>query len=388
MIIDDEPKFCAFAEKAAAQLGFETRCVTDSARVFDELETFSPTVVMLDLKMPGYDGIQLLSGLKGRGCKARVIVVSGMDQRTLNTTEKLAQSHGLAIVGALQKPIRLGDLRAALRSAIADGLRYTSDELRKAIDADQLTVHYQPRISRANGAWSIDGAEALVRWQHPTDGLVMPDSFITLAEESNLIGALTDHVMRATVRQLAEWRKLGLQLKIAVNLSARLIADLDFPDRLRQLLEVHGVPGSSITLELTESAAMADPSKAMDIFLRLRINDVGLAIDDFGTGFSSLKQLYELPFDELKIDRTFVTALPDNDQARTIIRATVDMAHALKMSVCAEGVETRGALEYLEQVGCDRAQGYLISRAVPAREFEQLVGPWSRQALQRVAQQG
>jgi EAL domain-containing protein (putative c-di-GMP-specific phosphodiesterase class I) len=148
-------------------------------------------------------------------------------------------------------------------------------------------------------------------------------------------------------------------------------------------MDEHDVPGSRLTLELTESAAMADPTKAMDIFLRLRVADLGLAIDDFGTGFSSLKQLYELPFDELKIDRAFVQDLPGDDEARAIVRATIDMGHALGMRVCAEGVETVGALEYLESINCDRAQGVLIGRPASASELERLVGPWRPPRLQR-----
>jgi EAL domain-containing protein (putative c-di-GMP-specific phosphodiesterase class I) len=130
-------------------------------------------------------------------------------------------------------------------------------------------------------------------------------------------------------------------------------------------------------IELTESTAMADATKAMDIFLRLCVNDISLSIDDFGTGFSSLQQLYQLPFDELKIDRMFVRGLPDDEEARAIVRATVDMAHALNMKVCAEGVETRQALDYLESVNCDRAQGYLISPAVAAEKFETFLGTWN-----------
>lgn len=385
MIVDDEPKFCAFAKKAAAQLGFDAQCLTDSARFLEVLRSFSPSVLMLDLKMPGRDGIQLLQNLKDDRCSARIILVSGMDQRTLNTAEKLARSHGLAVSGVLQKPVRLAELRSALQSAASNSGRYARADLGKAITADELVVHYQPKITYNNGRWAVCGAEALVRWKHPTDGLVMPGEFLAIAEESNLIGSLTDFVIQTAVRQLSSWLKRGMDLNVAVNISATSIDDLEFPDRLNKVLEDNEVPGSNLTLELTESAAMADPSNAIDVFLRLRINDVVLAIDDFGTGFSSLKQLYELPFDELKIDRAFVTELPGDVEARAIVRATVDMAHALNMTVCAEGVETSGALEYLESVKCDRAQGYLISRAVSAAEFERLIGPWSDQALHRAA---
>jgi EAL domain-containing protein (putative c-di-GMP-specific phosphodiesterase class I) len=306
-----------------------------------------------------------------------------MDQRVLSTAEKLGRSHGLKMLGVLQKPIKLAELQLFLRNAMGAQKHFTREELEAAITNAELVVHYQPKIARNEGTWSIDGAEALVRWQHPSYGLVMPGEFLALAEESDLTGALTDHVLQTCIHQVSTWIRRGLHLNVAVNLSASLIRDLQFPDRLRQLLKEHDVPGSKLTLELTESAAMADPTKAMDIFLRLRMIDIGLSIDDFGTGFSSLQQLYQLPFGELKIDRTFIRELPGDDEARAIVRATIDMAHALNMTVCAEGVETRGALEYLESVNCDRAQGFLISPAVSAAEFEQLVGPWSAQTLRR-----
>lgn len=381
LIMDDEPQICTFIGKAAKPLGFEVNSLTDPAEFMDTLKEFVPSVLIIDLKMPGSDGVQLLHNMKQAGCDAHIIVISGMDQRTLNTAERLGRSHGLKMLGVLQKPIKLAELESLLRDAKEES--FTQDDVAAAIAAGELVVHYQPKIVRNQDHWTIDGAEALVRWQHPSRGLVMPSEFLALAEESDLIGPLTDYVLHTSILQVSSWMKRGLRRKVAVNLSARLIKDLDFPDRLRQLLEEHDVPGSMLTLELTESAAMADPTTAMDVCLRLRLSEVGLAIDDFGTGYSSLQQLYELPFDELKIDRSFIMALPGDESARAIVRATVDMAHALDMTVCAEGVETRSALEYLEAVKCDQAQGFLISRAVSAAEFEQLTGAWSSQTLRR-----
>ncbi|HUF73388.1 MAG TPA: EAL domain-containing response regulator [Gammaproteobacteria bacterium] len=376
LIMDDESSFCAFVEKAAARVGFDTTSLTDPAEFVTTLRAFSPSALVIDLKMPGFDGVQLLQRVRDEGCDAGIILVSGMDQRVLSMAEKLGRSHGLNIVGVLQKPVKLAELQALLRSAASSQQRFTPDELKHAIETGDLIVHYQPKIERNDDRWLVNSAEALVRWRHPTEGLVMPAEFVPLAEEYDLIGPLTDYVLKTCIQQISVWSKRELDCHLAVNLSARSIEDLEFPDRLKRLMDEHDVAGSSLTLELTESAAMADPTKAMDIFLRLRVADLGLAIDDFGTGFSSLKQLYQLPFDELKVDRTFVQDLPGDDEARAIVRATIDMGHALGMRVCAEGVETVGALEYLESVGCDRAQGFLIGRPGSASEFERLVGPW------------
>lgn len=384
LIVDDEPRFCAFVEKAAARVGFDAKSLTDPSQFVRTFKDYSPSALVVDLKMPGFDGVQLLQRMKDEGCDARIILVSGMDQRVLSTAEKLGRSHGLNIVGVLQKPVKLAELQALLRSALNVPRRFTPDELQQAIETGELIVHYQPKIEREDDRWLVNGAEALVRWRHETAGLMMPGEFIQLAEEYELISPLTDYVLQTCIQQVSAWSKRELDCRLAVNLSARSIEDLEFPDRLKRFMDEHDVPGSRLTLELTESAAMADPAKAMDIFLRLRVADIGLAIDDFGTGFSSLKQLYELPFDELKIDRAFVRDLPGDDEARAIVRATVDMGHALGMRVCAEGVETVGALEYLESINCDRAQGFLIGRPGSASELERLVGPWSVPSLQRV----
>jgi CheY-like chemotaxis protein len=291
LIMDDESKFCAFVEKAAARVGFDAKSLTDPAQFIQTLKDFSPSALVVDLKMPGLDGVQLLHRMKKEGCDARIILVSGMDQRVLSTAEKLGRSHGLNIVGVLQKPVKLAELQALLNSAVDDQQRFSLDDLKQAIETGELIVHYQPKIERNGDLWFVNGAEALVRWRHQTEGLVMPGEFIPLAEEYDLIGPLTDSVLQTCIQQISVWSKRNLDCGLAVNLSAGSIEDLEFPDRLKRLMDEHDVPGSRLTLELTESAAMADPTKAMDIFLRLRVADLGLAIDDFGTGFSSLKQL-------------------------------------------------------------------------------------------------
>lgn len=383
LVLDDDPQVCSLLGKVATLLGFDVRALTDSADFTAVVEDFSPSVIIMDLKMPGVDGVQLLQSIKECACQASIIVVSGMDRRTLQTAAKLGRSYGLDIIGTMQKPLKVAELRALLRSTMANPSRVRTQEIRDALERTEFVVYYQPKIRRLNGEWVIDGAEALVRWQHRSLGLLMPAEFLQTAEEGGVISQLTDYVLDAGIRQISTWAKLGIDLGVAINLSARILDDLEFPDRCRVLLADHGVHGSKLTLELTESAAMSDPTMAMDVFLRLRMCDVGLSIDDFGTGFSSLQQLYQLPFDELKIDKAFTLGLPGDDEARTIVRAIVEMAHALDMRVCAEGVETRAALDYLETLECDQAQGFLISPAVPAKEFEALVGPWGSRVLQQ-----
>jgi EAL domain-containing protein (putative c-di-GMP-specific phosphodiesterase class I) len=375
--VDDEPAVCAVIRRVAEPLGFEVRALNHPGEFLQTLKEFRPSLLVLDLRMPGSDGVQLLNQVQQTGAATQVIVISGMDQRVLNTAEKLGRSRGLAMAGVLQKPLQRAELEALLKQALDADRTYDVRELTAALTERQFVVHYQPKITRRADEWRIESAEALVRWMHPTHGLVPPSGFLELLEGYQLIGQLTDYVLDIALAQVAQWQAAGIPIGVAVNLSADLVHDLDFPDRVAELLARHGVPGHLLTIELTETMAMADPTKAMEIFMRLRVNDVCLSIDDFGTGFSSLKQLYQLPFDELKIDRMFVGGLPDDEEARAIVRATVDMAHALNIKVCAEGVETRPALQYLESVRCDRAQGYIVSPAVSPAEFERIARNWN-----------
>jgi EAL domain-containing protein (putative c-di-GMP-specific phosphodiesterase class I)/ActR/RegA family two-component response regulator len=376
LVVDDEPAICTAIKRIAEPLGFNVQVLSKSAEFPAILGTFLPSIVILDLKMPDCDGVQMLQQLKEAHSEAQIIVISGLDQRKLNTAEKLGRSLGLNMAGVLHKPIRRDDLESKLSSALSDSSVFSLGELRTAIADRQLVVHYQPKVAYEGKTWMIDGAEALIRWQHPEQGLLPPGKFLPFVETYGLMGTMTDFVLETAVEQLAAWSGRGLSLKLAVNLAAEVLDDLKFPERIAELLAAHGVPGERLIIELTESTAMSDAVKAMDIFLRLCVNDICLSIDDFGTGFSSLQQLYQLPFDELKIDRMFVMGLPEDEEARAIMRATVDMAHALNIKVCAEGVESSAALKYLESVHCDRAQGYFISPPLGAEDFEHFIGEW------------
>jgi EAL domain-containing protein (putative c-di-GMP-specific phosphodiesterase class I) len=378
LVVDDEPAICAIVQRVAEPLGFVVKTLNHSARFMETLRDFQPSLLILDLKMPDCDGVQLLQQLKDGQSEVQVIVISGMDQRVLNTAEKLGRSQGLKMVGVLHKPLKRVELEQRLNDAMSVANVFSRADIRRSLDQRELVVHYQPKVSWTDGRWHVDSAEALVRWMHPEQGLLLPGKFLSFVEEYGCIEDLTDYVLEESTRQIAAWTARGLAFRVAVNVSASMVDDLKFPERIAALLKRYGVPGKMMAIELTESTAMADATKAMDIFLRLCVNDISLSIDDYGTGFSSLQQLYQLPFDELKIDWMFVRGLPDDDEARAIVRATVDMAHALNMKVCAEGVETRAALQFLESVKCDRAQGFLISRAVDPEEFERVVSEWNQ----------
>jgi diguanylate cyclase (GGDEF)-like protein len=237
-------------------------------------------------------------------------------------------------------------------------------ELRDAIEHDELVLHYQPKIHLPTSR--VIGVEALVRWQHPHRGLMPPDEFVPLAEQTGLIKPLTLGVITAALRQLQIWRGDGLRLNMAVNLSARNLQDPQLPDQVAELLQNAGALPEHLELEITESTIMADPARALDILTRLNRMGLVLTIDDFGTGYSSLGYLKRLPVSAIKIDKSFVRNMAEDDNDAVIVRSTIELAQNLGLTVVAEGVETQYILDRLAALGCDAAQGYYMSRPMPA----------------------
>ncbi len=238
-------------------------------------------------------------------------------------------------------------------------------ELRQALANDELELHYQPKIDVRSG--KVTAAEALLRWRHPTRGMVMPDAFLPLAERSGLIGPLGDWVIEAACKQARAWRDKGLRMRVAINLSAHQMRQDDIVDRIAQALETHRIHPSLLTCEITETAAMEDTVATQETFRRLGELGAHLSIDDFGTGYSSLSYLRQLPAEELKIDASFVKDVDTSADARAIVDAVVKLAHALGLKVVAEGVETLRQQKALVDMGCDELQGYLFAKPMTAR---------------------
>jgi len=242
-------------------------------------------------------------------------------------------------------------------------------DLRKALEREQFVLHYQPKID--GRTQRISGVEALVRWNHPERGMIGPMSFIGLAERFGLIVRLGDWIIEEACRQMAAWQREGMTMRVAVNLSVLQLRESGLAERLADALQRHGVPASQLLCEITESVAMEDIGATRRTFEGLARIGVYLSIDDFGTGYSSLSQLRQLPARQLKIDRSFVQELETQDDARAVVEAVVRLAHALGLSVVAEGVETEGQSTILLAMGCDELQGYLFAKAMPATEVMQ-----------------
>jgi EAL domain-containing protein (putative c-di-GMP-specific phosphodiesterase class I) len=262
--------------------------------------------------------------------------------------------------------------------------------LRKAIATQELRLYYQPKAGLETGL--VKSVEALVRWQHPTHGFIPPDQFIPLAEQTGLIGPLTYWVVETALEQCRRWLDAGLDLGVAVNLSMWNLRGTSLPDNIAGLLAHYRVPPHLLCVELTESAVMTDAEHTLRVLDRLFALGVRIAIDDYGTGYASLSYLKHLPADELKIDRAFVQHLTTEGADRAIVRSTVNMAHTLGMSVVAEGVEDQATWDLLATFGCDTAQGYYLSRPVPAQDLErwldarkEAAAPWLDETKEAVA---
>jgi diguanylate cyclase (GGDEF)-like protein len=242
-----------------------------------------------------------------------------------------------------------------------------ASQLRRAIEADELLLHYQPVVNTVDGQFR--SVEALVRWQHAEYGTVSPAEFVPIAEQSGAIIELTRWVVQEATRQLAQWRSSGVPIGVSINLSMRNLLDTGIAELVEESLRQRGLPGSALTLEITESHIMADPARTLPVLHKLADLGARLSIDDFGTGYSSLAHLKQMPVHELKVDRSFITQLRDDEADEAIVRAIITLAQSLSLDVVAEGVEDLETLRRLAALGCPHAQGYAISPPLPPEEI-------------------
>jgi EAL domain-containing protein (putative c-di-GMP-specific phosphodiesterase class I)/ActR/RegA family two-component response regulator len=372
LAIDDEKGLLAVVQEIAQTAGYDVVTTTDPDFFLQQTRDWHPTLVLMDLQMPDVDGVELLRAMAAEDLRAPIILMSGVEDKVLRTVGDLGTDLGLNMRGVLAKPIRVETLRRTFEQDSAPAESNRADELRDAIAGGQLVLHYQPVIRLASR--ELIGFEALVRWNHPTEGLIQPDFFIPLAEERGMIDDLTWTVVRLAVEQAARWA-LTIAVPIAVNLSATNLNDDAFPDKLTQLCREYGVQPHQIHLELTETATSRDSMRLKAILSRIRLKGFKLAIDDFGIGYSSMMQLRSLPFSTLKIDKSFVSDMLHSEDAGIIVDAILALAGAFRMDVVAEGIETEAQLSALVTRGAISGQGYLIARPAPADDISRRFSP-------------
>lgn len=337
-----------------------------------------PDIVLSDLRMPGMDGIEFLRELGQARPTTSVVLTSSLAPSLMGAAEAVARADGLHVLGAVEKPLTPEKLGTVLRRYVPPEERHSltfdkpleREELEQAIVDGHIFAEFQPRVRVADS--EVTGAEALARWRHAGRGRVPPAEFIPMAEACGLIDSLTWVMLEQAMAQAALWKRLGEDWTVSVNLSLHYLGYQSVADRIAALAERHAVEPQRIVLEVTESLASTRVATVIANLARLRMRGFGIAIDDYGTGYASLAQLSQIPFSEMKVDRSFVHGASDRPTLKALLSSCLELARQLRLESVAEGVESAADLSMLRELNCDEAQGYLIARPMPSEEL----GAW------------
>ncbi len=386
LLIDDDSFALRFLARQLRQLGYSSMALCEDAReAVRLLEVHFKTIELIfcDLLMPGFDGIEFIRHLESVNYKGGLVLVSGEDGRIRQMAERLALVHRINLLGALAKPVAKDQLQRLLdQDVLYKGMErrrsgrpaFGPDAISDAIRRSELFNLYQPKVELSSGR--VVGVEALVRWRHPTYGIVFPDRFVGVAEQAGLAQDLAGLVMATAFAQAKAWRNEGLSLLMAVNVSVDAVDRFDMPEFVAREVSAAGIQPSDVVLEVTESRLMNNLRGAMAVLTRLRLKRFGLAIDDFGTDSSSLVQLRDVPFNELKLARGFIHGAPKDSRLRAMLEGMLTMARGLGIESVAKGVEDLDEWEMVRAMGCTMAQGYFIARPMIARDLVRWLPRW------------
>lgn len=377
LVVDDSRVQREFAVDLCWRLGATEVYQANDGEQAIALLTRSPHIelVILDLEMPGMDGVQALHEMARLGMEPAVIVASGRESVLLTVVENMGKSLGVKLLGVMQKPMSFDRLATIIKRLPTLKQRnpapgkylavpeLTELDVKNALRKQQFLAYFQPKISLCDG--SLTGVEALIRWQHPRYGFLLPAQFIDFIERSDNISAITMVMLDMSLHQCQLWHAAGLHISVSINVSARSLADSQIASAIIDRITASGVAPRFVMLEITESALMTDLATTYGTLARLRLKGIGLSVDDYGTGFSSLLQLSRIPCSELKVDRAFVHGASDNMHLRVLLESAIDVARRLNLKVVAEGVETHKDWTLLRQLECDEVQGYFIARPMP-----------------------
>lgn len=340
-------------------------------------------ILFCDLRMPGMDGMALLRRLSLSGFHGGIILSSALEEDVVGAVLRMSSAYGLQVLGRLEKPASQARIRQMIESWRPHTIRGKEvgarqeidlDDLRRALEYGELLPWYQPKVSFSSGEWV--GLEALARWLHPEQGLIMPSRFIPLAEHSGLIDELTEQIIRATLKDGHLWQETGISLNLSMNLSTTSLIEGDLCAILIDQCQRWSINPELITLEVTESAFVKDLGQSLEVLTRLRMHGFGLSIDDFGTGYSSMQQLALLPFTELKLDRSFVDGCYRDPSRLAIIESSIELARKLGLKSVAEGVEDIETWQQLASLGCDVCQGFFSGRPMPREKLQEWHREW------------
>jgi EAL domain-containing protein (putative c-di-GMP-specific phosphodiesterase class I)/AmiR/NasT family two-component response regulator len=340
-----------------------------------------PDVILVDLDLPEMDGIEFIGHVAARKLAHAVALTSALDPALLNTVQGMARAYGLRVLGVVEKPLTTAKLVDTLSlfdasedpRASEPDLAIDHDALRRGLDADEFEPFFQPKVEISSG--NVIGVEALARWRHG-GAVIGPTHFIPVFEREGMIDDFTERMLARACHWRRRWAQEGVELKVAVNVSMLNLTKVEAADRFQQIVGDHGVKSRDIVIEVTESSVMSEAAHALNVLARLRLKGFGLSIDDFGTGYSSLAQLSQIPFTELKIDQGFVSGAVRQPRKRAVVETSLDLARKLQLTAVAEGVETIEEWQMLAELGCQLAQGFLISSALPGEQLLAGIKAW------------
>jgi len=379
LVVDDDPMIRQYLRETIERLGYEVSTASDGESFKRSYQTNQPDVVLLDLIMPETDGAELLKFLAGSQCEIPIVLMSGLDDRALRAANRLGKTHGLRMFSGLEKPFDRSKLEEVLTRTGLEKCRLAEQNLMEAIDRGELRLYYQPQVNAADGR--LVGAEALLRWQHPEYGVLLPGYFLRLAEDPEVIRSITRWVCSTALAQLGQWCRGNVGITMSINLTATDVLDESFSSWLLELVADNGLETSQVVLEVTERTATADNDEVVEALTRLRLVGFQLSIDDLGTGYSSMSRLQRIPFGELKVDKCFIMEALEDPDAKTIVEVLVNLGRTMGMRVVAEGVEDEPTLKMMRELGVTLIQGYFTGHPVPADVFMRGFhrSTWSRQ---------
>jgi EAL domain-containing protein (putative c-di-GMP-specific phosphodiesterase class I)/ActR/RegA family two-component response regulator len=386
LVIDDQSHVRTLVREILKRMGITN--VTDAADGHDALAAVTQPggrfdLILCDLRMPERDGIETIRSFAALGLESAIAIMSVEEERVIETAGMLAEVQGLRMLGTIAKPVTAEKLEPILKrmrevpgQRVDDTVIAPDQDFKNAFKRTELFFLYQPKVWMRTGKFA--GVEALVRWKHPELGLFQPASFVPAMEEDEHYNrALTDFTLRETIACAGRWHQAGRELGIAINLSVRAFDRLDLPERIESLARDAHVPHERITLEVKETQVTRNAIQMIDVATRLRLKGFRLSIDDFGTGQSGLSQLQKLPFNELKIDRSFVDGCSTSSSKRSVVEASLTLARNLKMTSVAEGIQQRPDWDLLDELGCNVMQGYFIARPMSEEGLEAWAAQWT-----------